>query len=48
VFVLFPIVGQMYMLSCDSHIDTSDVSVALCPPGMNTHTCRTGNCESAD
>jgi len=23
------------MLSCDGHIDTSDVSVALYPPGMN-------------
>jgi len=23
----------MYMISCDGHIDTSDVSVALCPPG---------------
>jgi len=28
------IVGQMYMLSCDGHIDTSDVSVALFPPGL--------------
>ena len=26
--------GQMYMLSCDGHIDTSDVSVALYPPGQ--------------
>jgi len=24
------------MLSCDGHIDTSDVSVALYPPGIET------------
>jgi len=34
IYCLF-VVGQMYMLSCDGHIDTSDVSVALYPPGMN-------------
>jgi len=25
----------MYMLSCDGHIDTSDISVALYPPGID-------------
>ena len=33
-FVLNCIAGQMYMLSYDGHIDSSDISVTLYPPGV--------------
>jgi len=32
---LYCIAGRMYMLSCDGRIDTSDVCVALYPPGLH-------------